>query len=66
VTKATSTIEQQLALIEMLIAVGPEVRERGAMDESLIALRTLQDALSESVAGLVRCCDDVRADGGTH
>jgi hypothetical protein len=28
-TKATSTIDQQLALVEMLIAVGPEVREKG-------------------------------------
>ena len=61
--KASSNIDQHLALIEMLIAVGPEVREERTLHESLRALKKLEDEIGQSVADLVKACDDVRADG---
>jgi hypothetical protein len=63
VTKATVDVDQQLALIEMLIAVGPEVREQGTLDESLRALRRLEDELGRSMADLFRTCRDIRTVG---
>ena len=59
VTKATSSIDQQLALIEMLIAVGPEVREQGALDEALRALARMEEQFRGSVTDLLRACSDV-------
>jgi hypothetical protein len=63
--KATSNIEQHLALIEMLIALGPEVREKGTLDESLQALKKMEDDLSKGIAGVLRSCDDIRQDGAS-
>jgi hypothetical protein len=59
VTKATSGIDQQLALIEMLIAVGPEVREQGALDEALRGLARMEEQFRGSVTDLLRACSDV-------
>ena len=59
VTETTSTIDQQLALIEMLIAVGPEVREQGALDEALRALAKMEEQFRGSVTDLLRACSDV-------
>jgi hypothetical protein len=60
-TGATSKLEQQLDLVEMLIAVGPEVRDQGTLQESLRALAALEDDLAARVAELTRACGDVRA-----
>jgi hypothetical protein len=62
-TKTTSTIDQQLALIEMLIAVGPEVREQGALDEALRALERMEEQFRGSVAQLLRACSDLGFSG---
>jgi hypothetical protein len=66
VSNATSAIDQQLAIIEMLVAVGPEVREKGTMREALRLLKALQDDLGKTVAELSRACDEVRADGSAE
>jgi hypothetical protein len=63
VTNTTSSIDQQLALIEMLIAVGPEVREQGALDEALHALGRMEEQFRSSVTDLVRACSDVGGSG---
>jgi hypothetical protein len=63
VTSTTASIDQQLALIEMLIAVGPEVRERGTLQESLRALEGMEDELGKSIAELLSACGRVRARG---
>jgi hypothetical protein len=62
VTKAASNIDQHLALIEMLVAVGPEVREQGTLDETLRVLAKMEDEFSKRVAELLRACGAVRAD----
>ena len=59
----SSNIDQHLALIEMLIAVGPEVREERTLHEALRTLKKLEEEISQSVADLVKACGDVRADG---
>jgi hypothetical protein len=59
VTKTTSSVDQQLALIEMLIAVGPEVREPGALDEALRALERMEEQFRRSVTDLLRACSDL-------
>jgi hypothetical protein len=63
VSKATSSIDQQLALIEMLIAVGPAVREQGALDDALRALGRMEEQFRTSVTNLVRACSDVGGSG---
>jgi hypothetical protein len=57
-TSAALVIEQQLDLIEMLIAVGPGVREPGTMRESLRTLEGMKDELGKCVADLVKACGD--------
>jgi hypothetical protein len=66
VANATSNIDQHLALVEMLIAVGPEVRDEGTLHEMLRALKKLEDEFSKSVTELLKACGDVRADGSSQ
>jgi hypothetical protein len=58
-----SKVDQQLALVEMLFAVGPEVRDEGALEEALQGLETIEDQLAGDLANLRQACSEVRADG---
>ena len=62
VTDATANIDEQLALIEMLIAVGPEVREEGTLHETLSMLQRLEHELGRRVAELVKACGGAPAE----
>ncbi|HVU49745.1 MAG TPA: hypothetical protein VHL80_03605 [Polyangia bacterium] len=63
VTKAAAGLEQQLDLIEMLIAVGPEVREQGTFQEALRGLEGVESELGRCVAALIKACGDLRGGG---
>ena len=52
--KRCSKVDQQLALVEMLFAVGPEVRDEGALEEALQGLETIEDELAADLANLRR------------
>ena len=58
-----SKVDQQLAILEMLFAVGPEVRDEGALTEALCGLERIEGELASDLATLLRACRDVRADG---
>jgi hypothetical protein len=57
--QALRSLTEQLDLIEMLTAVGPDVREKGTLQEALRGLEGMEDALAVRVAELVRACGDV-------
>jgi hypothetical protein len=63
VTNSSSKIDQQLAIVEMLFAVGPDVRDDGALEEALDELKRLEDELAADLARFLRASSDVRADG---
>ena len=52
------SLTEQLDLIEMLTAVGPEVREKGTLQEALRALGGMEDELAVRLAELVRACGE--------
>jgi hypothetical protein len=58
----SSKIDQQLAFVEMLLAVGPEVRDQGALEEALGTLESIEIGLSADLEKLLRACAAVRAD----
>jgi hypothetical protein len=63
VTNAGINLDQALAMVEMLIAIGPEVRERETLRQTLRELENLEDELDKSVSELLRACRAVRSDG---
>jgi hypothetical protein len=62
VPSACSKLEQQLALVEMLLAVGPEVRDRGTLEQALDALELLENEFAAHVAKLLGSCAAIRTD----
>jgi hypothetical protein len=58
-----SKVDQQLALVEMLFAVGPEIRDRNALEDALQGLETIEDELDVDLAKLLSACGEVRGDG---
>jgi hypothetical protein len=56
--QALRSLTEQLDLIEMLTAVGPEVREKGTLQEALRALGGMEDELAVRLAELVRACGE--------
>jgi hypothetical protein len=63
VTSRCADIDQQLALVEMLFAVGPDGGDEGALGEALSGLEKIEDELAADLARLRRACNDVRVDG---
>jgi hypothetical protein len=53
--KSCSKVDHQLALVEMLFAVGPEIRDQNALEEALDGLETIEGELYADLAKLLRC-----------
>jgi hypothetical protein len=52
-------LTDHLALLEMLLAVGPTVRDAGAMEDALSLLDAIEEGLATSIAALREACGSV-------